>query len=158
VWEACAVDGLETCGAPCFAFDVNPQRTASAIAAASKPDDREVVEVVDHRPGTVWMVPRLIELRDRHKPAAIVCDAAGPAGSLLADLANVGIDVMVVNAREHAQACGVFFDAVVSGALAHPNQASLSDAVAAADRRTVAEAWLWSRRASAADISPGFRS
>jgi hypothetical protein len=134
-----------------FAFDVNPQRTASAIAAASPLDGRTMVEVVDHRPGTAWVVPRLLELRDRWKPRQVVCDAAGPAGSLLAGLANAGLDVKVVNAREYAQACGMFYDAVVDDALTHPDQETLNAAVAVADRRTMADAWMWSRRASTAE-------
>jgi phage terminase large subunit-like protein len=154
VWDARARPEAATSGKPGFAFDVNPERTGSAIAAASDLDGVAVVEVVDHRPGTGWVVPRLAELVDRHKPRMVVCDAAGPAGSLLADLANAGVDVKVVSVREYGQGCGMFHDAVVDGTLVHPGQKALSDAVAAADRRTVADSWLWSRRSSTADISP----
>ena len=152
VWQACTAD-VATTGQPSFGFDVNPERTASAIAAASTHDGQTVVEVVDHRPGTGWVVPRLVELAERWQPKHLVCDAAGPAGSLLADLTAAGLDVKVANTREYAHGCAQFYDAVVDATLRHPDQQVLTDAVDAADRRTVADAWLWARRSSTADIS-----
>jgi phage terminase large subunit-like protein len=154
VWEACAAPGVRTEGRPSFAFDTNPERTASAVAACSDRGDRVVVEVVEHRPGTDWVVPRLVELAERWDPKGIACDAAGPAGSLLADLAERGLDVKVANTRDATAAAGMFYDAVAGGRLTHPDQKALNAAVAAADRRTVADAWLWSRKTSTADISP----
>jgi hypothetical protein len=48
-WLACA-GAVSTSGPPCFALDVNPERTATSIAAASAgPDGKVVVELVDRR-------------------------------------------------------------------------------------------------------------
>lgn len=153
MWEAAAA-GVESLASPCLAFDVNPERSASAIVAAFEANERPMVEVVEHRGGTGWVVPRLVELVGRHEPRLIVCDGASPAGSLLTDALAADLDVRVVNATESAQACGVFYDAVVSGELRHTNHESLNAAVAGADTRKVRDTWLWSRSSSLVDISP----
>jgi hypothetical protein len=84
----------------------------------------------------------------------VVCDAAGPAGSLLADLSAAGVEAKVLTHREYAHACAQFHDGVVDGTLVHPGQADLNEAVEAADQRTTGDVWLWARRSSHADISP----
>src|SRR6266540_3101209 len=138
-----------------LAVDITPDRSWGAIGAAgANTDGRVHVEVADHRPGTGWIVDRLVELRDRHSPKLIVLDPAGPAASLLNDLTNAGVEVRPVSLREHAQACGAFYDDVIEGRLRHIGQPELEAAVDGADRRTLQDAWLWARRASSVDISP----
>lgn len=136
-----------------MAVDVSPDRT-SAIAAAASTGTGTQVEVIDHRPDTGWVAKRLVELRDRHRPTRIVLDPSGPAGSLLADLESVGVEVEMVSTRQHQQACGGLLGEIIEKTLIHTNQAPLNSAVDVADKRTVGDAWLWSRKSSAGDISP----
>jgi hypothetical protein len=96
----------------------------------------------------------MAELHATHKPRPIVADGAGPVGSLLADLDAAGMSVKVTSVRDYQQACGAFYDAVVGGEVLHPDQEDLQRAVDAADKRTEADAWMWSRRNTTADISP----
>lgn len=140
-----------------LAFDVSPDRSSAAIGAASPSTvqrDKIHLEVVEHRSGTGWVVPRLVELRQAHRPLAIVCDAAGPAGGLLAQASAAGLDVTVVSTREHAQACGGFYDGVMDDEVVHIGQPELAAALDGADRRIVSDSWLWARRSSSVDICP----
>lgn len=139
----------------CLAFDVSPARSSGSISAAGRrPDGLAHVETVDRREGTGWMVDRLVELRDRHDPSRIVCDAASPAASLLAELEERGVLVETVDAREYANACGLVFDLVEQAGLRHLGTAELASAVRGAAKRPLGDAWAWSRRLSTVDISP----
>lgn len=138
-----------------FAFDVTPDRSRSAIAAAGvRPDGRVHLEIVDHRAGTGWVAQRLAELVESHHPAGIYCDPSSPAGSLLPDLALREVNVEPVKAKEHAQACGMLFDAAVEDRLRHLGTPELTAALDGATKRPLADAWAWSRRGSSVDISP----
>lgn len=139
----------------CFAFDVRPDRSAAAIAAAGRRSDgRHHMEIVEHRPGTGWVADRLVELVAAHKPVGVLCDLAGPAASLLTDLNRLEIEVTPVNAQEHAQACGIMFDACEQDTLRHLGTAELIAAIKGAAKRPLGDAWAWSRKQSAVDISP----
>lgn len=155
-WAACRADGSRVRHPVALAFDVSPDRGTASIAVAgdSVGSDGVHVEVVENRSGYQWTAPRIVEIVQRWKPSLVVCDAAGPAGSLLAHLESAGIEVRPVTSREHTQACGAFYDAVKNRTVRHIGQSELDSAVDGADRRTIADAWLWSRKTSAVDISP----
>jgi hypothetical protein len=54
-----------------------------------------------------------------------------------------------------AAACGGFVDAVLGGTVRHRGNPLLLSAVVSARKRTVGQdLWAWSRKSSAADISP----
>lgn len=156
-WDGCVYAGSKPSKPVCLAFDVPPERSSGSVGAAAMDTTGgwRHVELVEHRPGTGWMVDRIVELVARHQPSWLVCDAAGPAGSLLNGLADKGVAVKVANFRDHAQACGAFYDDVTNDGprLRHIGQGPLSAAVGAATKRAVGDAWLWSRQ-SAVDISP----
>ena len=136
-------------------FDVSPDRSRGAVAAAGLRKDGTVhVEVIDHRRGADWIPDRILELAGRHRPAAIVADGRGPAGSLLAKLDRCSPQVTPVTAQEYAQGCAGLFDAVSTGKLAHLGDPSLEAAVAGAVKRQISDAWAWSRKNSFVDISP----
>ena len=141
-----------------LSIDVAEDRSSAAIAAASLVDgDRILIEVTDHRPGTRWLVPRLLELERKHRPHSIIVDAGGPARSKVFDLEDKLPDPGVlrkIGAAEVAAAAGDFFEAVLQGGLVHVDQPELNLAVAGAAKRTLLDTWAWSRRSSAVDISP----
>jgi len=138
-----------------LALDVSPDRSHAAIAAAGKRSDGLIhIEVVDHRAGTGWVPERLAELVKTHKPFGVFIDPAGPAGSLLADLHRARVDPETLGAKEHAQACGAFFDAAMDGKLRHLGTPELTAALDGAVKRRLGDSWAWSRRSSSVDISP----
>ena len=155
-WNACLDVNSKPADPVCFAFDVSPDRSWASIAVAGNRDDGLVhVEVVDRQRGTAWVAKRISELKAAHRPSAILCDAAGPAKSLLPKFEELGIEVITVASREHGQACGIFYDAVVdTGTLRHLGTPELSAAVDGAATRPLGEAWAWARKPSLVDISP----
>lgn len=152
-------------GSVVFALDVSPQLESGSIAVAGYRDDELVhVEItgrdqLDHRAGVDWILPRVIELNNDWDPAAWVLDPSGPAGALLVDLREAGIEPQLVTARELAQACGGMLKAASAppstSQLRHLGQLSLDGAVRAAKKRDIGDGgWAWGRRASDQDISP----
>lgn len=138
-----------------FAFDVSPDRAHAAIAAAgTRHDGLDHLEVVDHRVGTNWVAHRLAELVAAHNPRAVLCDPAGPAGSLVLEIESRGVKVVPVSAKEHGQACGILYDRAMDGFIRHLGTPELVSALDGAVKRPLGDAWAWSRRSSSVDISP----
>jgi hypothetical protein len=154
-WNALTDEMSQTIDPVCFAYDITPDRSTSSIGVAGKRDDGLWhLEVIEQKRGTGWVVPRLIELNRDHRPTAILCDPGGPAGSLLPDLERDQLPMVPISAKEHAQACGMLFDAVVDKTLRHIGDPALASAIDGAVRRPLGDAWAWSRKTSSVDISP----
>lgn len=155
-WRDLTDPASEIVGTMCFSVDVTPDRSFASIGVAGRRvDDLEHVEVVDRRPGTGWVVDRVVELLERHDAAEeVVLDAAGPAGSLVPDLEGADVKVRVVTANEHAQACGGIFDAIDQRGIRHLGTPEFNAAVKGAAKRPLGDAWAWSRKSSGVDISP----
>lgn len=138
-----------------FAVDVEIDRSSASLASASlNKDGRVHVELMDWQPGTTWAADRLIDICKRRKPVAVVLDAMGPAGSLLAPLVAAGIDVKVTSSAEAGRACGAFYDAVLERTVAHTGQPLLDRAIQGGAKRTLGDAWAWKRKDSITEISP----
>ncbi len=154
-WRALAAAESAPSDPVAFAVDMTPERSHAAIAVAGEWRGGTHVEVVDHRPGTGWILDRAAALHERWRPRCWVVDAAGPAGSLIADLQErLGVEVVQPRGRDVAAACGQFFDAVSEQTLSHLDQAPLAAALAGAQRRPLGDAWAWARRIVSVDISP----
>lgn len=160
-WGACKDLKSGPTGPLNFALDVSPDRGSATIVVAAKSGRGGVHveitgdddDVYDHRPGTGWLVARAAELQGRWGGKVAIAKGS-PAWSLEPELVEAGVDLLPVSTEEHAQACGDLYDAIIDGQLKHLGQDELDAAVAGADRRYYGDAWLWSRRTSAADISP----
>lgn len=139
-----------------FALDVSEDRAWSSFAAAGRSTadpDAVAVEVVDARRGTGWVADRAKDLCARWGGELLLAKGS-PAAALAADLVAAGVPVREVSTEDQAKACGVFYDAVVTGRLHHRGQGVLDVAVAGATQRHMNDTWLWSRRRSSVDISP----
>lgn len=167
LWTTLADPDAERPSTVAFAVDVTPLRNYAAIAMAGiRPDGAVQVAIVDHRPGTDWIVDRLKVLRDRHDPVAIAVDAKGPAGSLLFDLRQAGItesedrerpqygDLAVVDTSAAATAFAMFVDGVNQRRIRHSDDVPLTVALNGAKTRPLGDGAAWARRAGNADISP----
>lgn len=133
-----------------FGIDVNPERSAAAIVAAGP---GPVLEVVDYRPGVMWLVGRCGDLYGRYG-APFAIDATGPAASEIGALQALGVPVDTISGPSAARAAGAFFDRVVSGGVRIRRNRALDDAIGGAAKLAVADAWKWGRRSSSADITP----
>ncbi|WP_172384792.1 terminase [Streptomyces sp. MNP-20] len=157
-WRALAAAESTPSDPVAFAIDMTPERSHAAICVAGEWRGGVHVEVVDHRPGTGWIVERAKELHAKWGPRCWVVDGGGPAGSLIGDLededSGLGITVVQPKVRDVAAACGRFYDAVAEQTLSHLDQAPLSTALAGAQKRPLGDAWAWARRIPSVDISP----
>lgn len=157
-WHRCAPQldrpfpGLR--GPIALGVEINEDRSAASIGAA---DRHDAVEIVDHHPGTWWVVDRVAELVAEHHVERVVIDGTSPARSLVHRLRDALPDpdmVVLLNATEAAAACGDLYDAVVQERLRHLDQPELNEAVSCAGKRSLADAWAWSRSRSAGDVCP----
>jgi hypothetical protein len=153
-WQACRSDESEIVKPVVYAFEVSMDRKWSVIAAAGRSSEHGThVEIGENRQGTGWVVARLLELQQEHAPTVIVCNPSGPAGGLLPDCADAGLEVVKVTGTEFAQACQAAYDDVIEHRWRHAGQAALDKAVSGATKRTVGDAWVFDRRGDI-DISP----
>jgi len=156
-WVALVDPRSQIAGRPAFAVDVTPDRSWASIAAAGRrADGIHHVELVDHAPGVSWVAARVVELRERHSPLAVIVDPASAAGAIIPALEAARIEVIKPTARDVAAAAGAFYDLTrpdVAG-LRHLGQTALDAAVAGAAQRPIADAWTWNRRGSTVVISP----
>jgi hypothetical protein len=132
-----------------FAVDILPDRTYGAIVAS----DGEHIELVDHRPGTGWIVERMKTLWQTWS-CEFVLDGGGPAGSIALDLKAEGIDVQQLQTAEVAAACASIYDAIADHAVKFRTDGALDKAVAGVQRRPIGDRFIWSRQTSLADITP----
>ena len=142
-------------GGAVFALDASWDRSSAAIAvAAPLLDDRVLVDLVEHGSGTAWAVESLIDLCRRHDPIGVVVDAGGPAGALIPRLEEFGLPLIGPTSRDVAAACGLLYDAVEAGTLAHRNVEGLNVSVQGSVKRSLAQAWALDRRKALSDPAP----
>jgi Phage Terminase len=154
-WRALADPRSEVVDPVAFAADVTPERSHAAIAVAGQRlDGLGHGEVVDHHPGTGWVVPRLVELVGRWQPCAVVVDPTGPAGSLIAPLEAAGVEAIKPTLREAAHAAGALFDAVAEATVRYVPRPALDAAVAGARQRPLGDGWAWARKGLSVDLCP----
>jgi hypothetical protein len=135
---------------------VNASRSHTTIVAVgARPDGTILASIVDHRAGTHWVVDRLAALKARRNPLCIVAQDKGPTGTLLDDLAKVGItppedrdkpargDLVVPWAADVAIAYGLLIDAVTQKRLRHLDEAPLNVAVTAGRTRNLNGGTAW---------------
>lgn len=146
-WKACAAPASKLAGPMVLAFEVSADRRRTTIAAAGPSSHTGThVEVIENRAGTGWAVARLVALRDKHTPAAIVANFSGPAGGLKKDCTVAGLDITDIKGTELAQACQAALDAITEHRWRHIDQASLTAAATGAGKRIVGDAWVFDRR------------
>jgi hypothetical protein len=157
VWAAAARPDDQLADPVVLAVDVNVDRSAAAIVACSRSATTPgawVVDVVDTRPGVLWVTGRTLELIGRWHPRAVVVDSYGPAAGLLPELQRAGVPVQVTDTASMAAACAGFYDDVAAGHVHHLDQLELTAAVAGARRRPLGDRWVWARRAAVVDLAP----
>ena len=116
-WNACETQILGGTATPvCFAVNVTPDLTAACISVAwQRPSDGVVIVEIPQdcfRPGTSWVVPRLMELRRTWKPLGIAIPKSAPASALIDDAENKGMDLLKATTSEEAQAFTLMITAI----------------------------------------------
>jgi hypothetical protein len=153
-----------------FALDVDEDGTSATIAVSwVHKDGYLVMEIPKNcsRPGTNWVVERLIELEAKYKPLAIVAPRTGPAAGLGDDLEKrwekhpkFGSILIRPGSADEAAAFAWFIQQCKDDKrpLRHLGQErgyKLWHAVGTAEKRNVGDGGeTWSRRDSITDITP----
>lgn len=142
--------------APLFmAFDSSPDGAHSAIAVASRRADGRIhVEVAKAGPGTGWLASEIRRMNSAHQPFEIVVDCKSPARVALPELTEHGMPVRELMATEASAAFATFVTTAADKVLVHREDPRLTVALTGAVRRQLGDAYAWSRRNSAVDISP----
>lgn len=149
LWEAARTHD-PILGRVSLGAETSADRSHSVIVAAGAlADGRAAVEVIDVRDGAAWLVPRLLELVQRHRPGAVVIDPYGPARAAYATLAKerrVRVPLHTeYSAGDYVMSCSAILDGLTDGTLAHRSSKRLDVSVAALTARTVREQEAFSR-------------
>ena len=141
-------------GRLCFSPDVAADRGSAAVAIATP---GRYVELVDHRPGLDWLLPRCLELRAAYG-APFAVDRFGAAGPTVDALEHaLGADALIVmKAGDVANAAAGLLDAIIDSTLTVYPSPALTDAVDGAAQRPLGDSggFAWARRLAAAPVSP----
>lgn len=129
-------------------IEVSGDRSTSHIGFSSMYGELTAVELAESGAGTGWLIPRLAEMRVR----VVTLDPASPTGSLIPDLQAAGIEVLTPTARQVCQACGAFYDDVMTQNLRHRANETLTASALSATKHKVGDAWRWDRYT--ADVAP----
>lgn len=157
--------GERPVGTVVFAVSTSLDLEYSSITVAGFMDhERKNIKVqvtesdfVDYRPGTKWVVPRIIELYKRWKPYGVVIDAQGQAGAFVSELEDAGVNVVSPRAVEYAQSCALVVEGICGKKgqdpwLFHSGQAEITTAVANVDKRKLSGLWAWAKMNESIDI------
>jgi hypothetical protein len=162
-WAQCADAASRVDGRVAVGFSVAPDRSWSSVAVAGlRADGLGHGEVIQRRPGTVWLGDYLEGLCGRVDPVVTVLNPAGAAAAFEKELIARGWSVkpapgrrllQLTGMREFAAACGELVKDVADQRFRHLGQEPLDDAVSAARTRPLGDGWAWSWKLSGADIS-----
>ena len=156
-WVKCADPKSSISDGLVLSWEVAWNRGWGSIAVAGYRDDGlPHVELIDYREGTDWMPGRFGELANRHPILAVVFNPAGPGASLLTEVTErlpVKLDPIPMTARDQANACGLMYDAVVTGQLRQLGDDRLREMLRRSATRTLVDAWAWDLRNAAGEIS-----
>lgn len=128
-----------------FGLEVAEDRGSAAIAAYAN----GVGEIIEHRQGTGWCIERANELTRKHG-GTVALDFGGPAGALADSIESC--DPM--KGGQVVRACGAMYDAIMDRSIKFRSDPSLIAAIEGAAKKSVGDQWVWSRKASMADVSP----
>lgn len=155
-WAACGTKFDKKPDQFALAYDVSIDGSVACIAAAWRDDKHAYVEIIDHKPGTDWLVPRLNELARRYK-CVIGHDTVGAALVEAEGLNRLRPrpKVQPLGYRELAPGCATFMKEVTQKTLRHFDQPSLNMAASQVVKRPLGDsAWAWNKRQSGGDITP----
>lgn len=148
----CPADGEKPAG---FGVDMSWNRQISVNACWFADDQAHTEEVWagdDTDAAVAWIDNAW---RRAGRRTWVVIDAESPAASMVIDLENRGVQVLVTNAPQYAAACGAVENRLKAGTLTHGGQDTVTNAVVKEGRRRPirgAGGWGWDRRNPSSQI------
>lgn len=147
-------------------IDISPLRDYAAVQVFGlREDGLGHTQLADYRPGTKWLIPRLVELREALEPVAVAM-GRGTFAFLETALDKAGFqrpedtevpasgDLAVTNAVDMAAAAGQLLEAVREESFRVVPNRHLDVAVASAKTRQTADTIAWTVKGVEGDISP----
>lgn len=148
-WSAAETLEVQPEDAPAYlGVDIDPFGRSATLVTATVDPSRPggiLVEVIDHRPGSVWVADAVRSLAD---VVPVVCiDDYGPGHDLgLALSAELEADrLMLLKQTDFVAASFAFDNAIREGTIRHRPHPALTAAAATA-QRTTSKGWQWERR------------
>jgi len=142
--------------APVFGVSVAPSQLSAAIGAAAMVGKKLAhVELADHRQGFEWLVPRMVELKQKHPRCRFVMMATGAAAVLLPDMVKAGVEPELLNTTDLGKAYAHLQKRLIAGEVTHSGAEAFEWALLGAAKRDVGEG-LWSLgwRKATSDLTP----
>jgi hypothetical protein len=151
-------------GRPAFAVAISsrgkgPVRFSIGVAQR-RFDGKAHIELVVSGAGSASVPALLAKLKASRNPCAVVIDPGSPAGSIIADVEALGVEVTPMSARDVAQAFGMIYDAATSEkpedrTVVHLGQEEIALALRGADKRDIGDGGTaWDVKNAGTDITP----
>lgn len=166
VWVRLADEDSRRTGAVAIGVDLSPLRDYAAVGVYGlREDGLGHFQLADYRPGTKWLVPRLVELREALEPVTVAMGRAThaflkigleEAGFTLPETADdpeVG-DLAVTGPVDMAAATGQILEAVREESFRYVPARHLDLAVAGAKTRQTGDTIAWTAKGAEVDTSP----
>lgn len=136
-----------------LAFDVAGDLTQASIAIARPAgEDGVAVRIVKTAGAVAWLADELCKLSDAWSIPQLHANDDGPVRDTIDELRRRGRDVVALNGKDYATACGAWLRRTRDGRLTWDGSKSLHDAQQAAALRPMGDAVAFSRRHSAGPI------
>jgi len=132
--------------------DVPPDRSYGSVCVAGFREDGTLfTELLAREMGTDWLPAYLADLLAEGK-VPILADAFSAVSSLGLEFRQARVPIKFLRSDVYKKACGVFYDKVVQGQLAHKGDADLDAAVSGAQPSSKDKLWAWTSKS--VDVSP----
>lgn len=164
VWALRADPASQVADPVAIGFAISGDLSWSSIAIAGRrADGLGHGELIEHRPGTAWLVDRIMELAAQWDPCAVVMNPSKMAAAVEKELIERGLKprpepgerrLHIVGGREYASACVALAKDITDDCWRHLGQQPLDDAVRDAGTRKLADLWAFDAREPGGVISP----
>lgn len=155
-WGQCETEFVDKPGRFALAYDVAIDGSSAAIAVAWRTDSNAFVEIVEHKPGVDWLVPRLQQMAQKYR-VPIAHDTVGAALVEAEALQRLRPrpKLQPLAYRDLSPGCAQFMKEVNERTIRHFGQPSLTEAARNVVKRPLGEhGFAWGRRQSEGDITP----
>lgn len=133
--------------------DVPPDRSYGSVCVSGfREDGSHFVELLAREIGTDWLPGYLADLLVEGGKVPILADGFSAVSAMALELRQNRVPVKFIRSDVYKKACGVFYDKVVQGQVAHKGDADLDAAVAGAVPSSKDKLWAWTSKS--VDVSP----
>lgn len=139
IWALRVAARPEVPGDLVISFHINARRSHGTIMWAGKIGGLWRIGIAAHKPGTEWVLPKVLELKQKYAPVAFAVDARGE--QMINDLKEMGIklpedpdkpkrgDLFIPTVSDVAAAFGLLVDSANNGDILHHNEPPLNAAI-----------------------------